>query len=351
MRQVVANPRGAVWSGAAIGVVSAASFGIAGALGKPLLLAGWTPAAVALLRVGGGALVLLPWVLWSMRGRWSLLSRNAAGVSAYGLFGVAGAQLAYFSAVETLSVAVALLLEYSAVVLVVGWMWMVHGHRPSRLTLVGVILAVAGLVLVLGLLTGAHVSLIGVLWALGAAVGLAVYFVLSADPREDALPPLALAGLGLSAGALVIVTVAATGLVSLRASTAAVTLNTVEAPWWLPGAGLAVLAAALSYSTGIIAARRLGARLMSFLGLTEVLFAVAFAWLLLGEQPSWVQGVGGLLLVGGVVVVRLGEPRMTTGDVQQEHDGRADVVSGTSSLLVERSAHAGARQVGASDGG
>ena len=39
----------------------------------------------------------------------------------------------------------------------------------------------------------------------------------------------------------------------------------------------------------------------------EVLAAVLFAWLLLGELPRTVQLAGGLLVLAGVVAVKLGE--------------------------------------------
>jgi drug/metabolite transporter (DMT)-like permease len=38
-----------------------------------------------------------------------------------------------------------------------------------------------------------------------------------------------------------------------------------------------------------------------------VLFALVFAWLLLGELPRGVQFLGGALILAGVVVVKLGE--------------------------------------------
>ena len=60
--------------------------------------------------------------------------RNARFAAAYGLIAVALCQFAYFNAVERLSVAVALLLEYLAPVLIVGYLW-VRGARPGRLTL------------------------------------------------------------------------------------------------------------------------------------------------------------------------------------------------------------------------
>jgi len=82
----------------------------------------------------------------------------------------------------------------------------------------------------------------------------------------------------------------------------------VSVPWWLPVLGLGVVTAALSYTTGIAAGRRLGSRLASFVALTEVLAALGFAWLLLGELPRPVQALGGVLILAGVVVVKLGEP-------------------------------------------
>ena len=70
---------------------------------------------------------------------------------------------------------------------------------------------------------------------------------------------------------------------------------------------LGVFSAAVAYVTGIEASRRLGSRLASFVGLTEVLAAVVFAWLLLDELPGALQLAGGVLVLAGVVVVKLGE--------------------------------------------
>ena len=49
--------------------------------------------------------------------------RNARTIVVYGLLAVAGAQLLYFLAVSRLDVGVALLIEYTAPVAVVLWMW------------------------------------------------------------------------------------------------------------------------------------------------------------------------------------------------------------------------------------
>ena len=78
-------------------------------------------------------------------------------------------------------------------------------------------------------------------------------------------------------------------------------------PWWLAVLGLGLVSAAFSYTTGIEASRRLGSRLASFVALLEVLFALVAAWVVLDEVPVPVQFLGGLLVVAGVVVVKLGE--------------------------------------------
>lgn len=300
--------RRAGWTGLAFALVSAAAFGTSGTFAASLMAGGWSAAAAVITRVGLASLALTVPALLQLRGRWYLLRDNIGAVAAFGLLAIAGCQLAFFLAVSRLSVGVALLLEYSGVVLVVLWIWLRHGHRPSLVTASGVVVAVVGLVLVLDVVRGAQIDALGVLFGLLAAVGLAVFFLVSAR-SDGALPPLVSAWAGLGVGALVLGLAALVGLVPWRTSTADVELAGRQVSWLIPVLGLALLAAAVSYATGIAAIRRLGSRLASFVGLTEVLFAVGFAWLLLGQRPGAVQLVGGLVVLAGIVLVRAGEGR------------------------------------------
>src|SRR4051812_46797446 len=306
--------------GLAMALVSAAAFATSGAFGKSLLLGGWSPGAVVTMRIALAALVLLGPALWSLRGRWAALRRNVWVVVGYGLTGVAGCQLAYFNAVTHLSVGVALLLEYLAPVLIVGWLWLRHRQRPRGLTVAGVALAVSGLLLVLDVLGGASISLVGVLWGLGAAVCLVLYFLL-ADHVDDAVPPLALAGGGLAVGALSLGAAGLVGVLDMTRGAARVPLGGAVVDWWVPVLVIALVAAAFAYVTGIAAVRVLGAKVASFVALTEVLFAVLFAWIVLAELPTPVQLAGGLLIVGGLVAVRadeLGGPGAGAGGDDEE---------------------------------
>jgi drug/metabolite transporter (DMT)-like permease len=301
-----AAPRSRTASGLAFALVSALTFGLSGALARPLLESGWSAGAVTLVRVGGAALLVAPFAVVALRGQWEVLRRNAGLVVTYGVLAVAGAQFCYFSAVSHMQVGPALLIEYTAPAAVVVWLWLRQGQRPGPVTLVGAGLAALGLVLVLDLLSGANLSVPGVLWALAAMVGAAAYFVISADESKG-LPPLALAGGGLVVGAAALALLGLVGLLPLHHASASVEYSGATVAPWAPLALLGLVTAAIAYTTGIAAIRRLGSRVASFVALTEVLSGVLWAWLLLDELPRPVQLLGGVLILAGVVAVKLGE--------------------------------------------
>jgi drug/metabolite transporter (DMT)-like permease len=287
--------------GLGLALTSAAAFGTSGSFADSLMATGWTPGAVVTARIVLAAVVLTPFALVQVRGRWGRLRASAGLVGLYGLVAVAGCQLAFFNAVKHLDVGVALLLEYLGIVLVVLWMWLRHGHRPRRLTVAGVVAALTGLVLVLdpsGGLDGA-----GVVWGLVAAAGLAVFFVASARTDPE-LPPLVVAWAGMVVGAVTLVGFGLTGLLPLRATGADVVLFGRGLSWLLPVAALGLVAAALAYSLGVAATRLLGAKVASFVGLTEVLFAVAWAAVLVGQVPGLGQLLGGVVVLAGVALVQ-----------------------------------------------
>lgn len=303
-----APARGFIGSGLGIALFSSAVFGLSGSFAKALLETGWTPGAAVTARLTVAALILAVPALPALRGRWHQLRENWLTIVLFGLIGVAACQLFYFNAVSRLSVGVALLLEYLAPVLIVLWLWAASRKRPQPLTVAGTLLSLGGLVLVLDLTGAVKIDFVGVLWGLAAAVCLAIYFVITAK-ENDTLPPMVLASGGLLVGAAVMWLAAAMGLLPMAFSTADTRLGPWTTPWWVSLGGLVVLATVLAYVAGIRAARALGSKVASFVSLTEVLFAVVWAWLLLGELPGPIQLLGGALIVGGVVLVRLDELR------------------------------------------
>jgi drug/metabolite transporter (DMT)-like permease len=294
-------------AGLTLAVLSAATFGTSGAFASSLIRAGWSPAAAVITRVAVAAAVLTIPALIQLRGRWSLLRRGAGRAAAYGLVAVAGCQLFYFNAIERMPVGVALLLEYLAAVLVVGWLWLRHGQRPRRLTVVGAAVAIAGLAMVLDLGGSAKIDPVGVMWGLLAAVGLAIYFLLGAATDDEPLPPIVMAWAGMCVGAVALAALGWIGVLPVTARMGSVGFLGHRVSWVVPMLGLSLVAAVIAYVAGIGAARRLGAKLASFIGMAEVLFAILFAWLLLGQLPSAVQFLGGAFILAGVTLVRTDE--------------------------------------------
>ena len=295
-------------------LVSAAAFGLSGSLARSLLDLGWSPATVVAVRVGGAFLVLLvPCLLLLRRIGLPSLSQVARMVG-FGVAAVGLAQLCYFSSVQYLSIGVALLLEYLAPVLLIGWHWARSRRRPATGVLIGAAVALSGLVLVLDLTKGLTLNLIGVAWGLGAAVCLCAYFLLSEDASAVPVHPLLFTTVGTGIGGLLIILAGVGGVLPLTAKTGQVTAAGMSVSWLWPVALLILITAVLAYLTGIAAIRTLGSSLASFVALSEVIYAAIFAAVLLAQHPSLAQMIGGALILVGIAVVQRGDaPRPIRG--------------------------------------
>jgi drug/metabolite transporter (DMT)-like permease len=292
-------------SGIVLALISASSFGLSGSLARSLLDLGWSPAAVVATRVAGAFLILLIPSLVLIRRTGLPTGRQAVRLLAYGVVAVALAQLCFFSAVQYLSVGVALLLEFLAPVLLIGWHWARSHTRPGWPVLAGAGLSIIGLAFVLDLRGGLSLSPIGIAWGLGAALCLSVYFLLSEDKGTDGpIHPLLLTTAGTGIGAGVLLAASAAGILPLAADSGVTVLADMSVGWWLPVSLLILISAVLAYPSGIIAVRRLGSSVGSFVALTEVIFAVIFAFLLLGQRPGLIQLMGGALILTGIALVQ-----------------------------------------------
>ncbi|MGZ6780404.1 MAG: EamA family transporter, partial [Mycobacterium sp.] len=196
-------------------------------------------------------------------------------------------------------------------VLVVGWLWATTRRRPTNLTLAGVALAVAGIMLVLDVFAGAHINAAGVAWGLAAAVCAASYFMMSdevsADGDEGSLNSITLAAGGLVVGALATATLGFTGVMPLAFATNNTLLAGLTMSWVVPVIALGVITTAVAYTLGIMGIARLRPRFASLVGLSEVMFAVLAAWLLLGQAITLTQAVGGAVVLVGLALARQGD--------------------------------------------
>jgi drug/metabolite transporter (DMT)-like permease len=295
-------------------VGSAFTFGMSGPFAKSLMEAGWSPIAAVTARLVFGAIVMAIFATAVKPGWLREAVQHRRTVVLYGLIPIAGAQLCYYNAVSHLSVGAALLLEYTAPLLVVGWLWGSTGRRPSNMTLAGVGLAVAGIMLVLGVVSvtgfaGANINAAGIAWGLGAAVCAAFYFMMSDEVTADGsgLHSITLAAGGLVVGAAAVALLGLTGVMPLAFTANKVVVAGITTSWIAPVIMLGVVSTAIAYTLGISGVARLRPSFASLVGLAEVLFAVLWAWVLVGEAMTTSQAVGGAVVLAGLALARQGD--------------------------------------------
>jgi drug/metabolite transporter (DMT)-like permease len=299
------SPGKGVGLGLAIG--SAIAFGGSGVAAKPLIEAGLDPLHVVWLRVAGAALVMLP-VAVRHRG---LVRRRPALLAGFGLLAVAGVQACYFAAISRIPVGVALLVEYLAPALVLGWVRFVQRRPVTRAAALGVVLAVGGLACVVEVWAGLSFDAIGLLLALAAACCQVGYFVLSdqgSDAGEDAPDPLGVIAFGLLIGALVLTVVARPWTMDWSVLSGSADMNGTSVSATVLLAWIVLIATVLAYVTGVVSVRRLSPQVAGVVACLEAVIATVLAWVLLGEHLSAPQIIGGAIVLLGAFIAQSTAP-------------------------------------------
>jgi drug/metabolite transporter (DMT)-like permease len=294
-----------------------------------LIEAGLDPLHVVWLRVAGAALVMLP---LAVRHR-GLLRERPALLAGFGLLAVAGVQACYFAAISRIPVGVALLVEYLAPALVLGWVRFVQRRPVTRAAALGVVLAVGGLACVVEVWSGLSFDVLGLLLALGAACCQVGYFVLSdqgSDAGEKAPDPLGVIAYGLLVGALVLTVVARPWGMdwSVLGGSADMSGTSVAASLLL--GWIVLIATVVAYVTGVVAVRRLSPQVAGVVACLEAVIATVLAWVLLGEHLGMPQIVGGAVVLCGAFIAQSSTPAKASqapvasggGDTERELSAR-----------------------------
>jgi DME family drug/metabolite transporter len=212
--------------------------------------------------------------------------------------GLAAYQLAYFAAVATAGVSIATLvaLGLAPLLIAVGATLLGHG-RPDGATVLALVVALTGLVLLVGVSAGVDTGttvVLGALMAVGSALGYAV--VTLAGTGVPAGIPVTLAGF--AGGALLLTPVAL--VVGLRFTTEPVALAVLLY--------LGLVPSALAYALFFTGLRTVPGAVAGIITLREPLPATALATAFLGERLAPGALAGGLLVlaaVAGLYVRRL----------------------------------------------
>jgi drug/metabolite transporter (DMT)-like permease len=285
---------------------AAVLFAINGTVSKSILISGIDPTRLSQLRVTAAFLILLL-VVAVVRPSALRIRRDEIGILlAFGILGVAMTQYLYFVAIKLLPVGVALLIEFTAPIMVALWFRFGMHEAVKRQVWVGLVLALTGLALVGQVWLGFSLDTLGVMAAFGAAAALAVYFLLGDRQvrRPEPRDPVSLTMWGFGAAALFWAVAQPwwsfpwtelSGGYPLGTDSAAVSLWTL-ALWMI------VLGTVVPFWLEVEALRNIRASQASVIGMTEPLVASAIAWVALGEVLTAVQIVGAVIVLAGVYV-------------------------------------------------
>ncbi|MFF2273127.1 DMT family transporter [Agromyces sp. NPDC058136] len=299
--------------GITLGLAAGLAFGIGGVFVKPLLESGWTPGAAVLARISIAAVLLaIPGVV-ALRGDFGRLWRAKWTILLYGLVAVAGVQFFFYASLQRIPVSMTLLIEYLAPIALVLFAWARTRRVPQPVVIGGSVLALAGLVLVIGP-GGGDLDVLGIAFAALAMIGVCVYYAIGESAAAQ-LPPVSLIAAGFVVGAIALALAGLTGLLPMHVALGEVAFLGSDVPWFVPLIAVGLVSTAFAYTAGIASIRLLGARLSSFLGLSEVVFAAIAGWILLGEVLGPLQILGGVLILAGIVCVKLERPRAATAEV------------------------------------
>lgn len=231
--------------------------------------------------------------------------REVPMLVAFGVFGLALMQWAYSNAVSILPVGIALLFEYTAIIIVPIAARLIFKTKTSNTFWVGVVLVLGGLAVVSQIWAGG-LDPVGVFFALLAAVLLAFYFLMGqySGMTRDPLSTMFYTMLIASIFWLIVLgakplEVDLSNVVSLTGN-----LSEVETPLWVPLAWLTLMGSFVPMAMGFIALKLTTAAKVSITQTAEPIFAFTFGFLWLAQSISWLQALGGIVVVAGILVAQ-----------------------------------------------
>ena len=224
----------------------------------------------------------------------------------YGVFGYAMVQLGYFIGISRgVPLSLVLIIEFTAPIWIVLWIKFVRKSVVAKDMWVAIALSLLGLILVAKVWQGFSFDLIGSFGALGAALALAVYFLMSqSQGTKRSAQAMVVWGMGVAGlfWSLVLPiwnfpTAIFTTEINLQGR-----FSDYSAPGWLLIAYVIVFGTLVPYLFVVGGIRRLSASTSSVIGMLEPVLAGAFAWIWLSQSWTAIQLFGGLIVLIGIYI-------------------------------------------------
>ncbi|MBP1760348.1 MAG: putative permease, superfamily [Firmicutes bacterium] len=274
-------------------IVSAFGFCIYPILGKYVFAGGASLPTVLFVRFGSAAIVFWAMYLWK-NGRPRLRVKAWLILLAMGGLGYAGMAGLYLWSVRFIPASLASLVFYSFPLLVTIISILTHQEVLSLKKILGLVSSCLGLLFVLGI-NFEVANLMGLLIAFSAASVHSVN-IIAGNRILKTLSPLLSTAIITSGAALTY------GLIELSSGfTWELSLAT-----WMGIAGISLFSTIIAMLAFYKGMQLVGASTASILSMLEPVMTSVLAYLFLAERLTYVQGVGGsLVILGGIIVARI----------------------------------------------
>jgi drug/metabolite transporter (DMT)-like permease len=289
-------------------VISAALlFALNGTVSKVVLQSGVSSLELTQVRATGAFLGFALILAFTRRESLRLTRRELPYLVAFGIAGVALVQWLYFVSIERLPIGIALLLEYLAPIGIAIWAWAVFKEPIRRRIWAALLLALAGLSLVVEVWGGLALDGLGVAAALAAAVAYAIY-VLMAEHAVRWRDPASLTAYGFLFAALFWAAVQpAWRFPAGRLDDSVSLLGHLERfslPVWLLLLYVVVAGTMVTFLLVAAALRHISATRVGIVAMLEPVAASGVAFLWLGESFGAAQLVGGGIVLAAILLAQ-----------------------------------------------
>ena len=222
--------------------------------------------------------------------------RDTLGLVIFGVFGMALCQYTYFRSIVIAGAGIATVLQYLAPSMIIIYLLMRYGKRPSTGEIISVILALVGTICLMGNNGFSFESFRSdvLFWGLLSAVGVAVYSV-SPVRLLATYGTIPIVGFGMLLSGLV-----AAALFQQPHSYATWDVWTVVGCF-----NVVFLGTIVSFNAYLEGVKRIGAVSGSILSSIEPISAAFFGWALLGNQFNWVGILGMAMIIATVIIIAL----------------------------------------------
>ena len=222
--------------------------------------------------------------------------RDTLGLVIFGVFGMALCQYTYFRSIVIAGAGIATVLQYLAPSMIIIYLLVRYGKRPSTGEIISVILALAGTICLMGNNGFSFESFRSdvLFWGLLSAVGVAVYSV-SPVRLLATYGTIPIVGFGMLLSGLV-----AAALFQQPHSYATWDVWTVVGCF-----NVVFLGTIVSFNAYLEGVKRIGAVSGSILSSIEPISAAFFGWALLGNQFNWVGILGMAMIIATVIIIAL----------------------------------------------